>query len=235
MKSFHYNQDPLYDAAVSILQGQSSQQEQIITEEKIVKIVATAGYGAIRKGETFMTTVKTNSMGQTRLVIRDEDIPQATLHPTLFFNKDGAPDGTGGWKHFEIVAEDNMSEAPKFNMGTATITRPGHTLDGKKVYIFHKFDDGRVNAQYVKSDRKGDILNLTLKQDEYKLDESDQALTEQTFSKDTLKAILNTMETRRFEIWYNKDFTDYNDGDPDSKTQEEILDDLKNLFEKGYI
>jgi hypothetical protein len=37
MKPFHYNQDPLYDAAVSILQGQSSPQEQTITEEKTEK------------------------------------------------------------------------------------------------------------------------------------------------------------------------------------------------------
>jgi nucleoid DNA-binding protein len=68
--------------------------------------------------------------------------------------------------------EDEMNEAARFNMGTATITRAGHTLDGKKVHIFKKFDDGRINAQYVKSDKKGDVLNLTLKQDEYVLNEA---------------------------------------------------------------
>lgn len=55
-------------------------------------------------------------------------------------------------------------------MGTATITAPGNKLHGKQVSIFHKFDDGRLNVQYAKSDKKGDVLNLTLKKDQYKLD-----------------------------------------------------------------
>lgn len=39
--------------------------------------------------------------------------------------------------------------------------------------IFHKFDDGRINAQYRKNDSKGKMVhNMTLKPDEYKLNEA---------------------------------------------------------------
>ena len=59
-----------------------------------------------------------------------------------------------------------------YNMGTATITAPGNKLNGKQVSIFHKFDDGRLNVQYAKSDKKGDVLNLTLNKGQYKVNES---------------------------------------------------------------
>jgi hypothetical protein len=59
-----------------------------------------------------------------------------------------------------------------YGMGTATITAPGNKLHGKQVSIFHKFDDGRLNVQYAKSDKKGDVLNLTLAKNQYKLDEA---------------------------------------------------------------
>jgi hypothetical protein len=58
-----------------------------------------------------------------------------------------------------------------YGMGTATITAPGNKLHGKQVSVFHKFDDGRLNVQYAKSDKKGDVLNLTLNRGQYKLDE----------------------------------------------------------------
>lgn len=57
-----------------------------------------------------------------------------------------------------------------YGMGTATITAPGNKLHGKQVSVFHKFDDGRLNVQYAKSDKKGDVLNLTLNKGQYKLD-----------------------------------------------------------------
>ena len=68
---------------------------------------------------------------------------------------------------------DNMDEAKSsYGMGTATITKSGHFMDGKQVNIFHKFDDGRINAQYRKNDSRGRMVhNMTLKPDEYKLDE----------------------------------------------------------------
>jgi len=75
-----------------------------LTEENTVKIVATNDHGAIRKGDTFTATVKTNSMGQTRIVINDTDMPSAsTIMPTLFLGKDGKPDGDGQWNRFAIV------------------------------------------------------------------------------------------------------------------------------------
>jgi hypothetical protein len=63
-----------------------------------------------------------------------------------------------------------LDEASPFKMGTATITSPGNPLHGKQANVFHKFDDGRINVQYEKSDRKGDVLNITLNKGQYKLD-----------------------------------------------------------------
>jgi hypothetical protein len=83
-----------------------------LTEEKTVKIVATADHGAIRKGDTFTATAKTNSMGQTRIVINDTDMPRATIRPTLFLGNDGKPDGSGQWNRFAIVeASSDQLEA----------------------------------------------------------------------------------------------------------------------------
>jgi hypothetical protein len=59
-------------------------------------------------------------------------------------------------------------------MGTATVTFIGSSLNGKKVDIFHKFPDGRINVQYKKSDKKGDVINLTLKKGQYELNEAKQ-------------------------------------------------------------
>jgi len=67
-----------------------------------------------------------------------------------------------------IRKKHGMNEG--YDMGTATITAPGNKLHGKQVSIFHKFDDGRLNVQYAKSVKKGDVLNLTLQKDQYKLD-----------------------------------------------------------------
>lgn len=65
-----------------------------------------------------------------------------------------------------------MDEASPFKMGTATITAPGNPLHGKQANVFHKFDDGRINVQYSKSDKKGDVLNITLNKGQYKLNEA---------------------------------------------------------------
>lgn len=70
------------------------------------------------------------------------------------------------------TSDDSMDEASQFKMGTATITAPGNPLHGKQANVFHKFDDGRINVQYAKSDKKGDVLNITLNKGQYKLDEA---------------------------------------------------------------
>lgn len=72
------------------------------------------------------------------------------------------------WMAKNVKEGAELEEA--MGMGTATITAPGNKLHGKQVSIFHKFDDGRLNVQYAKSDKKGDVINLTLKKDQYKLD-----------------------------------------------------------------
>jgi hypothetical protein len=87
------------------------------------------------------------------------------------------------------TSDDNIDEASQFKMGTATITAPGNPLHGKQANIFHKFDDGRINVQYVKSDKKGDVLNITLNKGQYKLDEA--AILEA--SSDELSALSKVM------------------------------------------
>jgi hypothetical protein len=75
--------------------------------------------------------------------------------------------------HQTALGEDSKLDEAQ-NMGTATIVDTGNKsgLDGKKVNIFHKFDDGRINIQYKQSDRKGDVRNLTLNKGQYKLNEA---------------------------------------------------------------
>lgn len=69
-----------------------------------------------------------------------------------------------------------MDEAAgSHSMGTATVTFIGSRLNGKKVDIFHKFPDGRINVQYKKSDKKGDVINLTLRKGQYELDEAEES------------------------------------------------------------
>lgn len=85
-----------------------------------------------------------------------------------------------------------IDEAPSsFKMGTATITKFGHLLDGKQVDIFHKFDDGRINAQYRKNDSRGSMVhNMTLTKDQYKLDEASIASYDQLA---TLATVMRSM------------------------------------------
>jgi hypothetical protein len=65
---------------------------------------------------------------------------------------------------------DSVEEQQDVDMGTATIIAPNNKLHGKQVRIFYKFNDGRINVQYKKSNKKGDVLNFTLTKDQYKKD-----------------------------------------------------------------
>jgi tRNA uridine 5-carbamoylmethylation protein Kti12 len=58
----------------------------------------------------------------------------------------------------------------------------------------------------------------------------EETLKEAIMQKQALKEILRVMETQSFADWYEKDFTDYIEGDPSGKTQEKILDDLNDFF-----
>ena len=76
--------------------------------------------------------------------------------------------------------------------------------------------------------------NLDNKRKKTGMMKEDENLTEATIQTQTLKQILRIMETQRFSDWYKDDFDGYITGDADGKTEEEILDDLKSLFENGY-
>jgi hypothetical protein len=103
------------------------------------------------------------------------------------------------WKFSDL--DEIMKEA--MGMGTATITAPGNKLHGKQVSIFHKFDDGRLNVQYAKSDKKGDVQNLTLQKNQYKLDEA------------ALKQSLPTKENKQRLESFMKKFNALRDSFPD--------------------
>ena len=54
-----------------------------------------------------------------------------------------------------------------FDGSKVTIHYPGHKFHGKTAHVFHRFSDGRVNAQ-IRGFRKWDLTNLTLKPGEFK-------------------------------------------------------------------
>lgn len=89
------------------------------------------------------------------------------------------------------------------NMGTATITKTGHRLNGKTGRIFHKFEDGRINVQLTNSTRKGDVTNLTLHPGQYRLNadqknesvELEEAVDFRTMKDDSLKQWLKRNDT----------------------------------------
>lgn len=74
--------------------------------------------------------------------------------------------------HNTFGKRKDESVSGTYSKGTATITSPGNRLHGKTVSIFHKFPDGRINVQYRKSPKKGDVINLTLNKGQYELNES---------------------------------------------------------------
>jgi hypothetical protein len=54
-----------------------------------------------------------------------------------------------------------------FDGTKVTIFKPGHRFHGREAHVFHKFDDGRINAQ-IRGFKKGDVTNLTLHSGEFK-------------------------------------------------------------------
>lgn len=107
------------------------------------------------------------------------------------------------WKFSDLDEIMKEAMAMGMGMGTATITAPGNKLHGKQVSIFHKFDDGRLNVQYAKSDKKGDVQNLTLQNNQYKLDEA------------ALKQSLPTKENKQRLESFMKKFNALRDAFPD--------------------
>jgi hypothetical protein len=237
MKPFHYNQDPLYAVAASILAGQTVSED--VTLEEGVEDIA-ANVANFKKGDKTNFGVVTD-VSSTSITFKAKDLPvtKIAFNQRKMGSKDfvldkliklkeseGIKEGEEDfysqkmiknqlntivrnsttclqmieagrkfpeWAQSEIaVAEDGIVSVTEFmeshqtalgedskldeaqNMGIATIVDTGNKsgLDGKKVNIFHKFDDGRINVQYKKSDRKGDVRNLTLNKGQYKLDEA---------------------------------------------------------------
>lgn len=109
-------------------------------------------------------------IGKDSIAFKAKDLPVTTIKFNQY--KMGSRDLILS-KLMKLKEEVELEEAAsdRFGLGTATITAPGNKLHGKMVSIVHKFDDGRLNVQYAKSNKKGDVVNLTLKKDEYKLNE----------------------------------------------------------------
>ena len=57
------------------------------------------------------------------------------------------------------------------NLVTVTITKEGNKLNGLIGNVIIKYNDGSVVAQFRKSNTKGDIINVTLKSNEFKFNE----------------------------------------------------------------
>ena len=292
MKPFHYNQDPLYAAAASVLQGQQLTEEIVAFSNKDVK-EGDEGFYSQKMIKNQLQTIVRNSNTCLQMIEDDREFPEwaqseiavaedGIVSVTEFMqshNSDKKEIDEAGpetkytfinairhaqkmgntslvkttTSNFKAWAEKNkamndpdvveyiydfdemeLHEAPSsFKMGTATITKSGHFMDGKQVDIFHKFDDGRINAQYRKNDSKGRMVhNMTLKPDEYKLDEA--SLSEETISKSVLEKVFRVISSQNFAEWYENDFNDYIEGD-DNKTPEGMRDDLENLINNGYV
>ena len=93
------------------------------------------------------------------------------------------------------VAEsvDNMKhQLDETTQDKVTIHSPGHQLHGVTADVFHRHDDGRINVQVRKSSKKGDVLNLTLKKDQYK-SADDIPFSGQYMKKDTDSVIKKRM------------------------------------------
>jgi hypothetical protein len=71
----------------------------------------------------------------------------------------------------EVDLDEASTGMGPFGMGHVTIDSPGHRLHGKKADVFHKHEDGRVNVQIRHSNKKGDVTNLTLKPNQFKMNE----------------------------------------------------------------
>jgi hypothetical protein len=165
MKPFHYHEDPMYAAAAAILLGQTVSEDAVQLDEGVEDIAAAVAN--LKKGDKTNFGVVTD-IGSNSISFKAKDLPvtKISFNQRKMGSKDFVLDKLVKLKEGVELDEGIMTP----NMGTATITAPGNKLHGKTVSIFHKFDDGRLNVQYAKSDKKGDVLNLTLQKDQYKLD-----------------------------------------------------------------
>tara|TARA_R110000868_G_scaffold398317_1_gene671425 strand:- start:682 stop:1203 length:522 start_codon:yes stop_codon:yes gene_type:complete len=170
MKPFHYNQDPLYNAAAAILQGKLFEAEQPEDDYNSLKNIFNEAL--IIAKSTFVSSLSNEML----------------------------------WA---------ISSRRQINAGTKS-----------------ELDALESKADMLVKNIAKSIDKMDLGFDKYI--KEDQNLTEETMSKGLLKNVLRVMETQTFSDWYKEDFEGYITGDPDAKTEEEILDDLENLIKNGY-
>lgn len=73
---------------------------------------------------------------------------------------------------YNITKEEFINEVAPFDKGTVTIHSPGHPFHGKVAHVFHRFDDGSVNAQVRYGDHN--VHNFTLKPGQYKQNNNEE-------------------------------------------------------------
>lgn len=144
-----------------------------------------------------LQTIVRNSNECLKMVEDDREFPE-WAQSEIAVAEDGIVSVTEFMQSHNSDKEE-IDEAPSsFKMGTATIIKSGHFMNGKQVDVFHKFDDGRINAQYRKNDSKGRMVhNMTLKPDEYKLDEASIASADQLA---TLSTVMRSMRASNQDI-----------------------------------
>jgi len=123
----------------------------------------------LKKGDKTNFGVVTD-IGSNSISFKAKDLPvtKIAFNQRKMGSKDFVLDKLVKLKEDTQMGDLSLEEG--YGVGTATITAPGNKLHGKQVTIFHKFDDGRLNVQFANSSKKGDVTNLTLQKDQYKLD-----------------------------------------------------------------
>jgi hypothetical protein len=133
----------------------------------------------IKKGDSFKANLKIPGKGvniaRAYSVVATDDAMDSKTHPgqrvSIHVKAGNYTTVVSYDKNHKLDISESTIEESSNDLGTATIVSPGHKYHGKAVRVFHKFDDGRINVQYKKSDKKGDLVNLTLNKGQYKLDE----------------------------------------------------------------
>jgi len=141
-----------------------------------------------------------------------------------------------------------MSLLKEINEGKAR----GLTYDQLKVgeeYRFKDEDGNWFKAKVTKIEPSRDasvddvaIVHYVYSDDHYskkgKSDAFEVSMNDDVFMKESLneasqdkdQMIMNTLMSARFGDWFEKDFMDFVEGESDSKSTEEILDDIKEMF-----
>lgn len=138
--------------------------------------------------------------------------------------------------------EENIQEGDEGFHSQKMIKNQLNTIVRNSNICLQMIEDDREFPEWAQSEiavAEDGIVSVAEYMESHSSDKGEKVdealLSEQTFSEDALKSILNKIESQSFKDWYDNDFTDYIQGDEDGKTREEILEDLKSLFEKGYI